>query len=141
MFAANRVPAPLAGGADLAVTRFVPAAVRRHVARSACAFWMVILSASPFTAPFRTCDLSLLLTDAPVPFRGTLPAPPGHEALTHAWLPPSAMAATTVRVRFPALGLAGERTFAPPPRMTRSAPSFLPSDPGVPSPRLFVLRI
>jgi hypothetical protein len=37
----------------------------RHMIRTACTWLLIVLAASPFTAPFSTCDLSALLGSRP----------------------------------------------------------------------------
>src|SRR5580765_4255681 len=71
----------IVGGADLATWPHVTA-LPRLVARlrPACAAWLVVLSALPFTAPFRTCDVSMLFAVDALPSRAALPASPAGAA-------------------------------------------------------------
>jgi hypothetical protein len=109
--------------------------------RPACAVWLVALSASPFTAPFRTCDISMLFENGAMASRTSLPISSGEAARRDASLQPSSVAVTTVRVRFPLLTAVGDRWLVASPGVARSAPSAPAPDEGAHSPRLFVLRI
>jgi len=109
--------------------------------RPACAVWLIVLSASPVTAPFRTCDISMLLAGGTRSPRGSLPAAPGEAASRDASLQPSSLAVTAIRLRFPGLTAGGECWLvANPGVIPAAAPLLTPHACGHEA-RLFVLRI
>jgi hypothetical protein len=132
----------IVGGADLAKwprVTVLPRLLPRL--RAAGAAWLVVLSALPFTAPFRTCDVSMLFAEDARPSRAALPTSPAGAASTDASLQPSSVAVTTARVRLAALAAGSERALLLGPFMTRRAPSAMPSDRGGHPSRPTVLRI
>jgi hypothetical protein len=110
-FRANGAGRPLNRGADLATSSPVRVGSRfRARLRRICAVWLVTLSASPFTAPFRTCEMSLLFDGGTLAPSGPLPASPARTMATDASLQPSSLAVRTARVRVPVLVAAAERS-------------------------------
>jgi hypothetical protein len=114
-------------GADLAMALLVPPR-RRLIAtvRSVCAGWLVLLSASPFTAPFRTCDISTLFGGAPISSTHAGPTSSKETASTDVSQQPSLLVAITARVKrapAPLLMIRGERPVLIVPAATSVAPS------------------
>jgi len=113
----------------------------RTLLQPTCAVWLVALSASPFTAPFRSCDVSVLFGGRTKPSKASLPAAPVEAASRDASRQPSSLAVTIARLRFPGLTAGSERWLATRPGVTPAAPPLPPPEEGAHEVRLFVLRI
>ena len=111
----------------------------RMLLQPTCAVWLVALSALPFTAPFRTCDISVLFGGRTMSSKASLPAAPVEAASRDGSLQPSALAAA--RLRFPGLTAGGEHSLVASPRVTPAAPPLPTPHEGAHEARLFVLRI